>query len=276
MAPVSVMMLIIAFLSMYLAPTAADKLDTYYQKQQQESEFSFITPGRFNAIGSSGKKVSYAETLSADRTEMQDVFMADGNTIILAESGRQYVSPSTGSRYLELKNGKRMSGYPGSEEFESMTFDSYAVKIAEESSIAKKARYEAISTKALIASDQRQHKARLHYRVGLFLLIPIIVFIAFPLSSVKPRQGRYGKMLPAIVIYMVYYTTLITARKWMEQGDTPEWIALWWLHGIFLSLGLFLMYWPKVQRKWQAKKRDRLYQQKIADMKTTTQGQSNA
>lgn len=271
MAPVSVMMVIIAFLSMYLAPTAADKLDTYYQKQQQESEFSFITPGRFNALGKGGKKVSYAETLSADRTEMQDVFMADGNTIILAESGRQYVSPATGSRFLELKNGKRMSGYPGSEEFESMTFDSYAVKIAEESSVAKKARYEAISTKALFGSDKRQHKARLHYRVGLFLLIPIIVFIAFPLSTVKPRQGRYGKMLPAIVIYMVYYTSLITARKWMEQGDTPEWIGLWWLHGIFLVIGLFLMYWPKVQRKWQAKKRDRLYQQKLTDG-----GQSNA
>jgi len=265
MAPVSVMMVVIGFLSMYLAPTAADKLDTYYQKQQQESEFSFITPGRFNAIGKKGEKVSYAETLSADRTEMQDAFMADGNTIILAESGRQYVSPQTGSRYLELKNGRRMSGYPGSEEYETMTFDSYAVKIAEESSVAKKARYEAISTKALWNSEKRQHKARLHYRVGLFLLIPIIVFIAFPLSHVNPRQGRYGKMLPAIVIYMVYYTTLITARKWMEQGDTPEWLGLWWLHGIFLSIGLFLMYWPKVKRNWQAKKRNKAYQLQLAN-----------
>ena len=122
-----------------------------------------------------------------------------------------------------------------------------------------------------MASDHRAHKARLHYRIGLFLLIPIIVFIAFPLSHVKPRQGRYGKMLPAIVIYMVYYTTLITARKWMEQGDTPEWIALWWLHGIFLAIGLFLMYWPKVTRKWHAKRRDKKYQLKLAG-----RGQTNA
>ncbi len=56
-------------------------------------------------------------------------------------------------------------------------------------------------------------------------------------------------MLPAIVIYMVYYTTLITARKWMEQGVTPQWMGLWWLHGIFLSLGLMMMYWPILMGK---------------------------
>lgn len=255
MAPVAVMMVLIGFLSLWLAPTAADKLDTYYQKQQQESEFSFITPGRFNAIGNKGQKVSYAQNLSTDRKQMQDVFIADGNTLIVAESGKQYVNPETGSRYLELVNGRRFTGVPGDLNVQSLSFDKYAVKIAEESSVAKKARNEAISTATLINSDKRFHKARLHYRIGLFLLVPIIVLLAFPLSHVKPRQGRYGKMLPAIIIYMVYYTSLITARKWMEQGDTPEWIGLWWLHGIFIALGLLLMYWPTLQLKWQRHRR---------------------
>ncbi|GAA6134142.1 LPS export ABC transporter permease LptF [Oceaniserpentilla sp. 4NH20-0058] len=249
MAPVGVMMLLIGFLSLWLAPTAADKLDSYYQIQQQESEFSFITPGRFNAIGSKGERVSYAQTLSADRKQMQNVFIADGNTVILAESGRQYVSEKSGSRYLELTNGRRVSGEPGKYQMETMGFDTYSVKIAEESSVAKKARREAINTIDLWHSKRRADNARLHYRIGLFLLIPIIVLIAFPLSHVKPRQGRYGKMLPAIVIYMVYYTMLITARKWMEQGATAQWLGLWWLHGSFIILGLFLMYWPSLMLK---------------------------
>lgn len=255
MAPVFVMMLIIGFLSLYLAPTAANKLDSYLQKQQQESEFSFITPGRFNALGKGGSKVSYSEKLSADRKEMQQVFMADGNALILAEYGRLSVSEKSGSRYLELSNGKRFNGVPGQAGFEAMSFDRYSVKIAEESSVAKKARYEAVSTMTLLDKKHRVYKARLHYRFGLFLLIPIIVFIAFPLSHVKPRAGRYGKVMPAIVIYMVYYTTLITARKWMEQGDTPLWMGLWWLHGIFLAIGLALMYWPSIVLKWHGRKR---------------------
>ncbi|WP_283788263.1 LPS export ABC transporter permease LptF [Bermanella sp. WJH001] len=254
MAPVGVMMFLIGFLSLWLAPTAADKLDEYYQIQQQESEFSFITPGRFNAIGSNGKKVSYAQTLSADRKQMQNVFMADGDTVILAESGRQYVDPESGSRYLELLNGRRHAGEPGKQQLETLMFDSYSVKIAEESSVAKKARNEAASTYQLYLSKNRKDKARLHYRIGLFLLVPIIVLIAFPLSHVKPRQGRYGKMLPAIVVYMVYYTMLITARKWMEQGQTPLWMGLWWLHACFILLGGLLMYWPTVQLKMSRRK----------------------
>jgi len=257
MAPVGVMMLLIGFLSLWLAPTAANKLDEYYQIQQQESEFSFITPGRFNAIGSSGQKVSYAQTLSTDRKQMQNVFMADGDTIILADSGKQYVDPESGSRYLELSNGRRVTGQPGKPQLDTLEFDSYSVKIAEESSVAKKARNEAASTYALFKSKKRKDKARLHYRIGLFLLVPIIVLIAFPLSHVKPRQGRYGKMLPAIVVYMVYYTMMITARKWMEQGQTPLWLGLWWLHGIFIFIGVLLMYWPTLQLKisrYRAKK----------------------
>ena len=249
MAPVGVMMLLIGFLSLWLAPTAADKLDTYFQQQQQESEFSFITPGRFNAIGNKGEKVSYAQTLSTDRKQMQNVFIADGDTIILAESGRQYVNESSGSRYLELVNGRRVTGEPGKALLETMGFEKYAVKIAEESNVAKKARLEAVSTWQLWNSQRRADNARLHYRIGLFLLIPIIVLIAFPLSHVKPRQGRYGKMLPAIVIYMVYYTMLITARKWMEQGQTPQWLGLWWLHGIFILTGVILMLWPSFMMK---------------------------
>lgn len=261
MAPVGVMVIVIGFLSLWLAPTAAQKLDAYYQVQQQESEFSFITPGRFNAIGRNGEKVSYAQTLSADRKQMQNVFMADGNTIILAESGRQYVDAKTGSRYLELTQGRRLTGEPGKQKVEALTFDKYSVKIAEESSVAKKAKAEAASTYELFKSKHRRDQARLHYRIGLFLLVPIIVLIAFPLSHVQPRQGRYGKMLPAIVIYMVYYTMLITARKWMEQGQTPLWMGLWWLHAIFIILGVSLMMWPSWRMKLSRRRANKKAQQ---------------
>ena len=243
------MAIIVAILSLWLSPKSAELLDRYYQEQQKESELSFLTPGRFHAIGKKGERVSYTEGLSADRKEMEGVFIADGDVLLVAESGSQYVNEDTGSRYLELKNGRRFDGAAGQTEFRSLSFESYAIKIAEESAEAKAARQEAKSSLSLLSSTDLEDRAQIHYRFGLILLIPIVTMIAFPLAKVNPRQGRYSRLLPAILIYMAYYSALVTGLSVMGDGKTPEWAGLWWIHGIFITIGLLLMFGGDLWRK---------------------------
>lgn len=242
LVPAAMMAVIVALLSLWLSPKSAELLDRYYQEQQKESEFSFLTPGRFQSFGKGGSRVSYAEGLSDDRKAMKGVFIADGDTLLLADYGTQYVKDDTGSRYLELTNGRRFDGTPGQLEFRSMEFESYSVKIAEESAAAKAARQEAKSSFSLLGSDKLKDRAQLHYRIGLVLLIPIVTLIAFPLAKVNPRQGRYSRLLPAILIYMAYYSSMVTGLSVMGDGKTPEWGGLWWIHGIFLTIGIGLMF----------------------------------
>ena len=48
-------------------------------------------------------------------------------------------------------------------------------------------------------------------------------------------------MLPAILLYMAYLTILISARgSW--KGKLPPALGLWWVHGVFLMIGLGLLY----------------------------------
>ena len=248
------MAILVAILSLWLAPKCAELLDRFYQEQQKESELSFLTPGRFHAIGKQGDKVSYTEGLSADRKEMEGVFIADGDVLLVADSGSQYVNEETGSRYLELKNGRRFDGTAGQAEFRSLGFESYAIKIAEESAEAKAARQEAKSSLALLQSAELEDRAQLHYRFGLILLIPIVTLIAFPLAKVNPRQGRYSRLLPAILIYMAYYSALVTGLSVMGDGKTPEWAGLWWIHAIFIAIGLLLMFGGDLWRAIRAPK----------------------
>lgn len=243
--PALLMAAIVGLFSIWLSPLAAQKLDQFYEDQQKQSEFSFLTPGRFNAMGK-GDKVSYTQALSVDRKELKGVFIADGETLLWAESGTQFVNEKTGSRYLELHNGKRFDGRAGDLKFDRMAFDSYAIKIAEQSAEAKAAKKESKSSLSLWQSDKVDDSAQLHYRVGLLLLVPIITLIAFPLSNVNPRQGRYSKLLPAILLYMAYYTLLVTGQSVMGDGKSPEWMALWWVHVIFLALGLILTFGREV------------------------------
>src|SRR5690606_16697906 len=65
-------------------------------------------------------------------------------------------------------------------------------------------------------------------------------FFAVPLARVNPRQGRFLKLIPAIILYMAYLALLVSARGWMEAGKTPAAIGLWWVHLVFLAIGVML------------------------------------
>jgi lipopolysaccharide export system permease protein len=75
----------------------------------------------------------------------------------------------------------------------------------------------------------------------------ILTFLAVPLSRVNPRSGKFAKILPAIVIYIIYANFIFIARNWIVDQKTPLWLGMWWLHLSVLSLGIFLI-WRSYKR----------------------------
>ena len=96
--------------------------------------------------------------------------------------------------------------------------------------------------------------AELQWRLSLPLLVFIVTLMAVPLSRVNPRQGRFLKLLPAILLYMAYLTILIAARGALEKGKIPPALGLWWVHGIFLVIGLGLLYWEPMRLKMASRR----------------------
>ena len=86
------------------------------------------------------------------------------------------------------------------------------------------------------------------------MLVFVVTLLAVPLSRVNPRQGRFLKLLPAILLYMAYLSVLIAARGQLDKGKIPMALGLWWVHGIFLSVGLLLLYWEPLRLKWAARR----------------------
>jgi lipopolysaccharide export system permease protein len=68
--------------------------------------------------------------------------------------------------------------------------------------------------------------------------------LAIPLSRGRPRQGRYARVLLALVIYAVYFNVLDVSRTWVEQGTAD---TIWWVPGVTILL-VAAMYAP--WRKW--------------------------
>ncbi|CAI8870807.1 LPS export ABC transporter permease LptF [Pseudomonas sp. Irchel 3H3] len=260
--PATLVALLVAWLSLGLAPQGANQFQLLLNKQDALTEFDTLEPGRFQSLRD-GTRVTYTEKLSDDRVNLAGVFIsqkneASGNkdrgiSVLVAEKGRQEIKPD-GNRYLILDNGYRYDGNPGQANYRIIKYDTYGVLLPKPDVSDEVTDRDAISTANLLGSDDVRSHAELQWRLSLPLLVFIVTLMAVPLSRVNPRQGRFLKLLPAILLYMAYLTILIAARGALEKGKLPPALGLWWVHGIFLVIGLGLLYWEPLRLKMASRR----------------------
>ena len=256
MAPAALVALVVAWLSLSLAPLGAQQFSQVLNQQDAMTEFDTLEPGRFQALRDESR-VTYTETMSDDRINLGGVFISQkrlgqdakdrGITLLLGEKGRQERRPD-GSRYLILDNGYRYDGIPGQADYRAIQYQTYGVMLPKPEVSEEVTDRDAIPSSKLFSGESTD-KAELQWRLSLPLLVFIVTLMAVPLSRVNPRQGRFLKLLPAILLYMAYLTILISARSALEKGKIPPTLGLWWVHGIFLAIGLGLLYWEPLRLK---------------------------
>lgn len=247
---------VVALMSLWLTPAGVQEVDRIFVEQAKKTGFEMLAPGRFQGIGSQ-ERVFYTEALSENKQELRNVFMAAGGesgrrvTVMMARRGTQVVDQVKEGRFLVLHEGARFRGRPGSVDFDATTFDSYGLRIETPSDVRPRQSEEGITTSELLASEELQHRAMLHWRLGLALLVPVATLLAIPLSRVNPRQGRFFHLLPAMVLYISYLGLLIVGRDAIASGNLFQWLGLWWVHGLYLCIGAALMTWPvwRLRRK---------------------------
>ena len=60
-------------------------------------------------------------------------------------------------------------------------------------------------------------------------------------ARVKPRQGRFAKLVPGLGIFMAYYLILVACQNAMREGELPSVLGFWIVHGLFLGLAIVLI-----------------------------------
>ena len=81
----------------------------------------------------------------------------------------------------------------------------------------------------------------MQWRLSVPLALLVLTFLAVPLSRSAPRQGRYGGVAAGVLVYIIYVDMLGAAKVWVEQGQSPEYLGLWWVHVIFIAAGAILL-----------------------------------
>lgn len=237
---------VVAVLTFVVTPGASRALENVFSEQRLAREFEGITPGVFHSF-SRGKRVTYSESISDDKSELSEVFLSEqrdsgAEVLIWAEKGTQYFDEATGSRFLLLENGLRYEGNPLTPEYRVVKFSTLGQRI-DTSAIQpqNRNRVEAMSTRALVSSSGVDYSTELQWRVSLPLMTLIAGLCGFVVSRVKPRAGRFARILPGLIVIMVYYLLLLVTRNALQNGNLSTTIGFWPVHILFLAGGIFAL-----------------------------------
>ena len=122
-----------------------------------------------------------------------------------------------------------------------MQFESYRLQIKEQPVNEQIRKLEAYSTQELLQEPGSAAVAEFQWRVAIPLAMPLLTLIAVPLSRVNPRQGKFARMAPALLIYLGYFLLLMAAKSAVRDGVIPTAIGLWWIHIGLLIFGMILI-----------------------------------
>lgn len=247
--------IVVSLLSFFLAPQASRLIAQVKSDATSRYEVAALTAGVFNEFQRSSQAgeggVYYVEEVDK-HGEMQRVFAAvrhEGRQgVLLAQRGREVVDPGSGDRFLVLEQGVRYDGIPGKGDYRSMTFERYAIRVELPAPVLRSTPFHAMTNRQLLADKSPGITAEWQWRISKPLTLLVLAVFALVFSHTHPRQGRYLSLFIAIVAYFLYSNLLGVGDAMLKRGQFPPVLGLWWVHVLFLGLGLYL-FWRRVTNR---------------------------
>ncbi len=246
---------LVAFLTLAAAPASLAKVQSLLEDPANTQALAILQERRFQAADD-GRRVSYAQSLNSRRDAVDDVWLFekrnDGSLMVIsAKAGRIDGNTQTGHFYFTLVDGTAYEGRVGERDYRISEFETYGQKIFKDENTEKiKLKVDAMPTVALLASTQPRHVAALHWRFSLPIAVIVVAIMAHALSKTSHRAGRFTKMLPAIMLYLLYIMAISGLRNAIASGGASP-ALLWVGHAGFLLLAIALLLYEDLRRRWR-------------------------
>lgn len=230
-------------LTLWLVPKLVEQREEMFAQGEAAGIMQAITPGQFQTFND-GQVVFYVEDLQHDN-KLAKIFIADQSsaeqaTTITAQFGYLEKTADDQKYFLILKDGHRYTGKPGAANYTVVDFIEYGREIKLETAATQDIDRMKPSSQ-LWHSRNSNDQAELQWRLSMPLSALILTLIAVPMARVSPRQGRFAKFLPALVIYIGYYNLMSMAKRLLGSGSLPSIVGMWWVHALFLLLGMVIL-----------------------------------
>lgn len=237
---VSALFVLEAGVSIWAKPWGVRHSEQVWHKQSLASALDLIRPQTFI---SSGDYHLYVEAFDRDKRELRGLYVLntrdDGRTdVITAERALQVPTreddPMT---LLDLYAGKRYTLSADSARYNQASFARYRISL-QKPNIDKVTPQNVESQtigKLWRARTESAAQAELGYRVSLPWLMLIAVLLAMPLAQVNPRQGRWLRLLPAVLIFASCAIAIISLKTAVSKQKVSVWAYAWLLAALLLA-----------------------------------------
>ncbi len=240
--------ILIGLFSLFVRPWAYGASYAIKARAEASTEVDRIRPARFYSFEESGRTV-FIKAVSAEGNELSEVFIRTRKNrdlqVITAATGQLIYYARPEHHKLTLHNAivyKQV--VEGPDVFAQLGAFSIWIPAGEPDPVGYKTK--SSSTFDLQSSENKVDLAEFQWRLSTPISALLLALLAIPLSRSKPRQGRYARMLAALVIYAVYFNLLDVGRTWVEMGTA---MSIWWVPGMLALLVLTLYIpWKKVIR----------------------------
>ena len=217
------------FLMLWASPWGIRQFEALTSEQAVRTGFDLVRPKEFI---SSGPYTIYAGDLSEDRKNLKDIFFyqraekeGKPDVMILAQEATRIEMPNDAANVVDLVNGRRYEIYPGTPQYTQAEFETYRLRIEsnKEAELASD-EVEALPTGQLWKNRQDPVVAsELGWRVFVPFAIVIALILSVALSEVSPRQGRYLKLFPALMIFASLIVALMAIKTRVSKAEMGIW-----------------------------------------------------
>ncbi|HEX6998550.1 MAG TPA: LPS export ABC transporter permease LptF [Gammaproteobacteria bacterium] len=234
---------VVGWLALDTTPEASRRIEQIRYEARESVRLDVLEAGRFTSPDS-GDTVVYAREVAGD--EIHDVFVQtsaeDRVVAIVAARGERTVDPATGRTTFVLYDGRRYEGVPGEKNFLVIGFGEHGIPVRTQAKEEYVEDVAARPTSELIGSSDPAERAELQWRLSSPISLLVLALLAVALGSrSSPREGRYARVGVALLLYMIYVNLLSMARVWMERQLGPDWLGLWWVHGLAFLIAVWLL-----------------------------------
>jgi len=231
----------VGVLMLWVQPKMAWYRNQALAEAASASPLEKILPGRFMGIAK-GKWVIYSKSISRDRKNLYDVFVAETEkkagqekgqvkAVVTAKRAYQEWNNKLQSNFIVFTDGYRYAGTPGQKDYQVIHFKKYGMRIPTiKIKVGNKAEIMPSAKLWQLQGSDKEAAAELQWRISIPLSALLLALLAVPLSSAGPRRGRYVTILPGMMLYIGYAQLLFMGQAWVEKGKVSPAFGMWWVH----------------------------------------------